>query len=81
MFKRTLLKKIQHSIDDATCTIENKIDTFVREVNSLMNKHEVLLKAINEDRLVITKILEHLENLEKNENLTGGMGSVKRKKR
>lgn len=56
---------MQHSVYDSTCTIENKIDIFVREVNSLMNKHEILLKAINEDRLVITKILEHLEKLEK----------------
>ena len=30
-----------------------------------MNKQEILLKAINEDRLVITKILEHLEKMEK----------------
>ena len=59
---------MQHNIYDATCTIENKVDIFVSEVNSLINKHEILLKAINEDRLVISKILEHLEKLEKKDN-------------
>ena len=63
MFSK-LLKIIQNSIYESTCMIETKIDNYKEIINSLMNKQEMLLKAINEDRLVITKILEHLEKLE-----------------
>lgn len=81
MLNKTLQKKINSRITEAELNINSKIDIFVQQVNSLMNKQELLLKAINEDRLVITKILEHLEKLEKNESLTGGMGSIKRKRK
>lgn len=74
-------KHIEKIILDESLSIKNKIDIFVQQVNSLMNKQAVLLKAINDDRLVITKILEHLEKLEKNESLTGGMGSVKKRRK
>lgn len=60
MFK----KKLENLILDESIDIKSKIDIFVQQTNSLMNKQELLLKAINEDRLVITKILEHLEKLE-----------------
>lgn len=61
MLNKTLQKKINSRITEAELNINSKIDIFVQEVNSLMNKQEILLKAINEDRLVITKILEHLD--------------------
>ena len=64
MFKKTLLKHLNDIILDESIDIKSKIDIFVQQVNSLMNKQELLLKAINEDRLVITKILEHMEKLE-----------------
>lgn len=64
-------KRIQDSIYEATTLVEHKIDIYVDQLNSLMNKQEILLKAINEDRLVITKILEHLEKIEKQENKKG----------
>lgn len=67
MLNKTLQKKINSRITEAELNINTKIDIFVQEVNSLLNKQELLLKAINEDRLVITKILEHLEKLKKNE--------------
>ena len=60
MFKN----KIENLILEEANNIKSKIDIFIQQVNSLMNKQELLLKAINEDRLVITKILEHLEKLE-----------------
>lgn len=65
MFKKTLLKHLNDIILNESIDIKNKIDIFIQQVNSLMNKQELLLKAINEDRLVITKILEHLKDLEK----------------